>query len=53
MKNKSNKKIKISKDPEKSYIYIDEGNKNIGMLMWHYTKKKWVFDDHQIIKKTR
>lgn len=44
---KSNKNIKISKDADKSYVYIDEGNKSIGILMWHYTKKKWVFDDSQ------
>ena len=47
---KSNKNIKISKDPDKSYVYIDEGNKNIGILMWHYSKKRWIFDDAQIKK---
>ena len=44
---KSNKKITITKDKEKSYVYIDEGDKYIGILMWHYKKKKWVFDDGQ------
>ena len=41
---KSNKNIKITKDGEKSYVYIKDGNKDIGMLYWHYTKKKWMFD---------
>jgi hypothetical protein len=24
--------------------HLDEGNKHIGILMWHYKKKKWVFE---------
>ena len=43
---KSNKKINISKDREKSYVYITEGKKDIGILMWHYKKKKWVFEEY-------
>ncbi len=42
---KSNKKITISKDSKKSYVYIKDGKKDIGILMWHYKKKKWVFED--------
>jgi len=41
---KSNKNLRFTKDKEKSYVYIDEGNKHIGILMWHYKKKKWVFE---------
>ncbi len=41
-RNKSNKRITISKDKEKSYVYIKDGNKDVGILMWHYKKKKWV-----------
>jgi len=47
MKNKSNKNLKFIKDKEKSYVYIDEEKKNIGILMWHYQKKRWIFNDNQ------
>lgn len=43
--NKSNENINITKDDEKSYVYINEGKKLIGILMWHYTKKKWVYEE--------
>jgi len=41
---KSNKNITITKDPDKSYVYIKDGKKEIGILMWHYKKKKWGFE---------
>jgi len=41
---KSNKNISIVKDNEKSYVYVKDGKKDIGILMWHYKKKKWVFE---------
>ena len=44
MKHKSNKNLSFSKDPDKSYVFIREGNKDIGILMWHYKKKKWIFE---------
>ena len=43
-KTKSNENISISKDPDKSYVYISDGKKDVGTLMWHYKKKKWVFE---------
>lgn len=43
-KRKSNKNLRFIKDPDKSYVYVDEGNKNIGIFMWHYKKKKWIFE---------
>ena len=42
---KSNKNITISKDEAKSYVYIYDNKKEIGMLMWHYKKKKWIFEE--------
>ncbi len=44
MTNKSNKNIEIKKDPEKSYVYVEEKGKDIGILMWNYSKKKWIFE---------
>lgn len=48
---KSNAKLEFIKDPKKSYVYIREGKKDIGMLAWHYEKKLWVFDRAKPIKK--
>jgi len=42
-KTKSNKDISIEKDSKKSYVYIKDKNKVVGILMWHYKLKKWVF----------
>lgn len=39
----SNKKINIVKDDLKSYVYIRDGKKEIGMLCWDYRKRKWRF----------
>jgi len=39
----SNKNVNIIKDRTKSYVYVKDGDKEIGILMWHYAKKKWVF----------
>lgn len=50
---KSNKNIIICKDEDKSYVYIDEGRNHIGILMWHYKKKRWVFEDYQGRKRRR
>ena len=44
MKYKSNKNITIQKDAVKSYVYIYDGSRQIGTLMWHYKKKEWVFE---------
>ncbi len=44
---KSNKKITFERDNSKSYVYIKDGNKDIGMLYWHYQKKRWMFDSCQ------
>jgi len=44
MRQKTNKNLSFEKDNEKSYIYIKEGKKDIGILMWHCKKRKWVFD---------
>jgi len=41
---KSNKKINISRDNKKSYVYLRDGEKDIGILMWHYKKKKWIYE---------
>lgn len=46
--NKTNKNLTFKKDKEKSYVYIKDGKKDVGILMWHYKKKKWILD-----KKTR
>ena len=40
---KSNKSISIEKDLKKSYVYVKDGKKIIGILMWHYKLKKWIF----------
>lgn len=52
--NKSNKKVKISTNPVKikGYIYVKKGSKTIGILVWHYKKKRWIFEDYQGKKKS-
>ena len=35
----------MTRDRQKSYVYIYDGKKSIGILMWHYKKKKWVFEE--------
>jgi len=47
MATKSNKKISFTKDKKKSYVYIKDGKKDIGILMWHYKKNKWIFENNQ------
>ena len=32
------------KDHDKSYVYIVDGKKRVGILMWHYKKESWVFE---------
>lgn len=39
-----NKNLTFTKDSEKSYVYIRDGNKDVGILMWHYAKKRWVLE---------
>jgi len=48
MRYKSNKNINVIKDNKKSYVFIYEKKKQIGMLMWHYTKKKWVYKEQKV-----
>jgi len=45
-KYKSNKNLTFEKDSKKSYVFIKEGSKDVGMLMWHYKKKIWLFERH-------
>lgn len=47
MAKKSNKHLSFEKDPEKTYVYIKDGKKEIGMLCWHFKKKKWVFEENR------
>jgi len=42
---KSNKNLIFIKDKDKNYVYIKDGKKDVGILMWHYKKKKWIFED--------
>jgi hypothetical protein len=42
---KTNKNIRIAKDNAKSYVYVYDKDKCVGILMWHYKKKKWVFEN--------
>ena len=42
---KSNQGLVFIKDTQKSYVYINERGKNIGILMWNYQKKKWILDN--------
>ena len=43
-KHKSNKNLKFVKDKDKSYVYVTDKGKDIGILMWHYKKKIWVYE---------
>lgn len=52
MRYKSNKKIRIEKDSEKSYVYVYHDKKMIGILSWHYAKHKWVYEEMKNAKKT-
>lgn len=40
---KSNKNLMFIKDNEKSYVYVEEGGKTVGMLCWDYKRKRWMF----------
>jgi len=42
-KPKSNKSLHFVKDRKKSYVYVRDGDKEIGIIMWHYLRKRWVF----------
>ncbi len=50
---KSNKHIRFETDDDKSYVYIYDKKKLFGILMWHYKKKKWVYQDMYMYKKFR
>lgn len=45
---KSNKKLEFKKDNWKSYVYIKDGKKDVGILMWHYKKKKWIWEEAKV-----
>ena len=45
MKYKTNRNLEFKLDEDKSYVYITDKGKDIGILMWHYKKKKWVYDE--------
>ena len=36
--------IRLVKDLKKSYYYVYDGDECIGIFMWHFKKKKYVFD---------
>lgn len=40
---KSNRNIRIIKEKEKSYVYVYDGKRFVGSLMWDFSKKKWRF----------
>jgi len=40
---KKNNEFRIEKDHEKSYVYVYDGLKYIGMFAWHYSRHIWVF----------
>ena len=48
---KSNKNLKFVKDSQKSYVYVYEGKKSLGMFSWHCKKKKWIFEDNKVKRK--
>lgn len=47
MRCKSNKNLEFIKARKKSYVFIQEKGKDIGIFMWNYTKKKWVFESEK------
>jgi len=47
---KTNKHLSFVKDYLKSYVYIYDGQKEIGMLCWDYKKKKGRFENVEEIK---
>ena len=48
MKYKSNRDIGFEKDDVKSYIYVSEKSKSIGIFMWHYKKKVWIYEANKM-----
>ena len=44
---KSNKNLSFLKDNKKSYVYISEKEKTIGLFYYHYTKKKWLYTSYE------
>jgi len=44
LKYHSNKNLEFIKDDLKSYVYVKDKGKDIGMLCWDYNKKRWNFD---------
>ena len=41
---KTNKNLKFVKDDTKSYVYVTEKGKTIGIFCWDYSMKVWRFD---------
>ena len=54
MEQKTNLGLDFIRDKKKSYVYVLDEGKEIGILMWHYNKKRWVFEgEDNVIPKGR
>ena len=42
---KTNNHLSFLKDYLKSYVYIYDGQKEVGLFCWNYKKKKWQFEN--------
>lgn len=42
---KSNKSIRFETDDDKSYVYIYDKRKLIGILMWNKLTQKWIYQN--------
>jgi len=46
---KSNKELKLVRDPDKSYTYVEYKGKMIGMFSWDYKAKNWRYTEYDRI----
>lgn len=40
-------KLILYRDGVKSYVYVYDNGKNIGMFAWHPKKRKYVFEENK------
>ena len=47
IKYKSNENLTFLKDSFKSYVYIMEKGRELGVFYWDYKKKKWDYERYK------
>ena len=47
MRYHSNKNLDFKKDNTKSYVYVEDKGKTIGIFCWDYKNLRWKFDRYK------